>query len=119
MAQSGGCPQEALGSVQYIVEDCGLCLTHRTENLLCLTDWTENLACLGTQKSILIACCPSNKVSLRDRSAQTTLCVTTPRQKSHIALAIPSHSILASVQTVLVCAMLCQVSGWINTGIPV
>ena len=36
MAQSGGCPPEALGAGGDTVADCGLCLTPRTENLLCL-----------------------------------------------------------------------------------
>ena len=40
MAQSGGCPQEALGTSWYTVADCRLCLTHQT----------EDLAWLGTKK---------------------------------------------------------------------
>ena len=40
MAQSGGCPQEALGTGWDTAADCGLRLTHRTEDLT----W------LGTQK---------------------------------------------------------------------
>ena len=33
MAQFGGCPQEALGTSQDTVANCGLRLTHQTENL--------------------------------------------------------------------------------------
>ena len=33
MAQSGGCPQEALGTSWDTATDCGLRLTHRTEDL--------------------------------------------------------------------------------------
>ena len=33
MAQSGGCQQEALGTASDTVADCGLRLTHRTEDL--------------------------------------------------------------------------------------
>ena len=33
MAQSGGCPQEALGSGQDTAADCRLRLTHRTEDI--------------------------------------------------------------------------------------
>ena len=40
MAQSGGCPQEALGTGWDTAADCGLCPTHQT----------EDLAWLGTQK---------------------------------------------------------------------
>ena len=40
MAQSGGGPQEALGTGRDTAADCGLRLTH----------WTENLAWPGTQK---------------------------------------------------------------------
>ena len=40
MTQSGGCPQEPLGTGLDTAADCGLCLTHRT----------EDLAWLGTHK---------------------------------------------------------------------
>ena len=71
MAQSGGCPQEALGTSWDTAADCGLRLAHRTEGLawsmagnaeeeeedtaadcglLCFTHRPEDLAWLGTQK---------------------------------------------------------------------